>query len=93
MVIKLLTIDIHFPGRSSLKEKRIVLSSVKAKLRRQFNVAVAEVDYHNKWQRSLLAIVTVGVDGAVVDLTFDKILKMLDQDHRLTVLDYHREIC
>ena len=93
MVIKLLTIDIHFPGRSSLKEKRIVLSSVKAKLRRQFNVAVAEVDYHNKWQRSLLALVTVGVDGAVVDLTFDKILKMLDQDHRLTVLDYHREIC
>ena len=93
MVIKLLTIDIHFPGRTSLKEKRIVLSSVKAKLRRQFNVAVAEVDYHNKWQRSLLAIVTVGVDSAVVDLTFDKILKMLDQDHRLTVLDYHREIC
>ncbi len=93
MVIKLLTIDIHFPGRSSLKEKRIVLSSVKAKLRRQFNVAVAEVDYHNKWQRSLLAIVTVGVDSAVVDLTFDKILKMLDQDHRLTVLNYHREIC
>ncbi len=93
MVIKLLTIDIHFPGRSSLKEKRIVLSSVKAKLRRQFNVAVAEVDYHNKWQRSLWAIVTVGVDSAVVDLTFDKILKMLDQDHRLTVLDYHREIC
>ncbi len=93
MVIKLLTIDLHFPGRSSLKEKRFVLSSVKAKLRRQFNVAVAEVDYHNKWQRSLLAIVTVGVDGAFVDLTFDKILKMLDQDHRLTVLDYHREIC
>ncbi|MEE9269289.1 MAG: DUF503 domain-containing protein [Candidatus Krumholzibacteria bacterium] len=93
MVIKLLTIDIHFPGRASLKEKRIVLSSVKAKLRRQFNVAVAEVDYHNKWQRSLLAIVTVGVDGAVVDLTFDKILKMLNHDHRLTVLDCHREIC
>jgi uncharacterized protein YlxP (DUF503 family) len=93
MVIKLLTIDLHFPGRSSLKEKRFVLSGVKAKLGRQFNVAVAEVDYHNKWQRSLLAIVTVGVDGAVVDMTFDKILKMLDQDHRLTVLDYHREIC
>lgn len=93
MVIKLLTIDIHFPGRSSLKEKRFVLSSVKAKLGRQFNVAVAEVDYHNKWQRSLLAIVTVGVDGGVVDATFDKIMKMLERDHRLAVLDSHRETC
>ena len=93
MVIKLLTIDLHFPGRSSLKEKRFVLSSVKAKLGRQFNVAVAEVDYHDKWQRSLLAIVTVGVDGAIVDLTFDKILKMFERDHRLTVLDCQREVC
>lgn len=93
MVIKLLTIDLHFPGRSSLKEKRFVLSSVKARLGRRFNVAVAEVDYHSKWQRSLLAVVTVGVDGVVVDGIFDKILKSLERDHRLVVLECQREIC
>ena len=63
MVIRLLTIDLHFPGRSSLKEKRFVLSSLKAKLSQRYNVAVAEVGYQEKWQRSLLAVVTVGVDG------------------------------
>ena len=92
MVIKLLTIDLHFPGRSSLKEKRFVLSSVKTKLGRQFNVAVAEVDFHDKWQRSMLAVVSVGVDSIVVDSTFRKVLALLEKDRRLTVLDFQEEI-
>jgi uncharacterized protein YlxP (DUF503 family) len=91
MVIKLLTIDLHFPGRSSLKEKRFVLSSVKAKLGKRYNVALAEVGYQDKWQRSLLAIVAVGVDGAAVDATCGHVLKLLERDHRLSVLDCSQE--
>ena len=45
MILKLLTLDILFPGCSSLKEKRFVLSSLKARLRQRFNVSVAEVDH------------------------------------------------
>ena len=92
MVIKLLTIDLHFPGRSSLKEKRFVLSSVKTKLARQFNVSIAEIDYHDKWQRSKLAIVTVGSDGLIAQSTCDKLLKKLENDHRLSVLHCEQEV-
>lgn len=92
MVIKLLTIDLHFPGRSSLKEKRFVLSSVKSKLSRQLNVSIAEVDYHDKWQRSKLAIVTVGVDGEVVESTITQVMKFLEREHRLTVLSCEQEV-
>lgn len=92
MVVKLLTIDIHLPGRSSLKEKRFVMSSVKTKLRRQFNVAVSEIDHHDKWQRATLAVLTVGVDGATVDSTCNKVIKHLERDHRLAILDYSQEI-
>ena len=92
MLIKLLTIDIHFPGRSSLKEKRFVLSSLKAKLRQKFNVSVCEIDYHDKWQRTMLAIVTVGVDGAVVESTQEKIVRMIDSDRRMVVLDSSQEV-
>ena len=91
MLVKLLTLDLHFPGRSSLKEKRFVLSSVKARLGRQPNVAVAEVGYHDKWQRSLLAVVTVGVDGEAVESTLQAVLKTLEKDHRLVILDSQRE--
>jgi uncharacterized protein YlxP (DUF503 family) len=91
MVVKLLTIDLHLPGRSSLKEKRFVLTSVKKKLRQRFNVSVSEVDHHDKWQRTLLAVVTVGVDGRAVEKTCDKVLKFLERDPRVTVLDYTQE--
>ena len=92
MIVKLLTIDLHLPGRSSLKEKRFVVNSVKTKLRQRFNVSVSEVDHHDKWQRTVLAIVTVGVDGRVVESTCDKVLKFLERDHRITILDYTQEI-
>jgi uncharacterized protein len=92
MVVKLLTIDIHLPGRSSLKEKRFVLSSVKSKLRNKFNVAVSEIDHHDKWQRTCLGVVTVGVDGPAVEATCSHVLKFLERDPRLQILDWTQEI-
>ena len=92
MVIKLLTIDLLFPGCSSLKEKRFTLSSLKTKLRRKFNVSIAEVGYHDKWQRCLLAVVMVGVDGRTVDTRCDKVLRFVEDDHRIQITDVHREI-
>jgi hypothetical protein len=92
MVVKLLTIDLHLPGSSSLKEKRFVLTSVKSKLRNRFNVAVSEVGYHDKWQRATLAVVTVGVDGPAVEATCDRVLKFLERDFRMEILDWTQEI-
>lgn len=93
MVIKLLTIDLLFPGCSSLKEKRFALSSLKTRVRRKYNVSVAEVDYHDKWQRSRLAVVMVGVDRRSVDAGCDKVLRFVEDDHRIQVTDVQREIC
>lgn len=74
-----------------MKEKRYVVSSVKSRLRRHFNVAVSEVDHHEKWQRTSLAVVTVGVDGASAEATCDEVLKFLGRDYRLEILDWTRE--
>ena len=94
MIIKLLTVDLHFPGRSSLKEKRFVLSSLKTKLGRQFNVAFAEVGYQEKWQRSMAPLDRIDVirSGAVVESICNRTLRLLENDHRIVVLDYTQEI-
>jgi len=63
-IIALLTLDIHIPHAQSLKDKRMVVRSVKDKLRSKFNVAVAEVEHQELWQRSQLSVVTVGPDEA-----------------------------
>ncbi len=92
MVVKLLTIDLHLPGRSSLKEKRFVVASIKSRLRGRFNVAVSEVAHHDKWQRTALAVVTVGVDGESVEATCREVLKFIERDFRVEILDWTQEI-
>ena len=58
-VIGLLTIEIHCPHSHSLKDKRMTVKAIKDRLRKRFNVAVAETGYQELWQRSVLSAVTV----------------------------------
>jgi uncharacterized protein len=62
VVIALLTLDIHIPHAQSLKDKRMVVRSLKDRLRTKFNVSVSEVDHQDLWQRSQISVVTVGPD-------------------------------
>jgi uncharacterized protein YlxP (DUF503 family) len=60
--VGVLTLELHIEGAHSLKEKRHTVKSLKYRLRSKFNVAVAEIDYHDVWQRSLVSAVTVSGD-------------------------------
>ena len=44
-----LTIHLHLPACASLKEKRGRIKPLMARLRREFNVSVAEMDLQDKW--------------------------------------------
>jgi uncharacterized protein len=62
MPIGLLTLEIHIPDARSLKDKRQILRSLKDKLRGHFNVAVAELDHQDLWQRSVIGVVSISSD-------------------------------
>ncbi len=61
MPIGVVTLEIHIPYARSLKDKRQVLRSLKDRLRARFNVAVAELDHQDVWQRSVVGV--VGISG------------------------------
>lgn len=61
-VVGVLTLELHIPESHSLKEKRHVVKGLKDRLRNRFNVAVAEIDGHDTWQRAVVAAVTVAVE-------------------------------
>ncbi len=61
--------DLHLEGCLSLKDKRSVLQSLKAELRRRLNVSVAEVEHQELWQRAGLACAAVGSERRVVEET------------------------
>ncbi len=58
-MIAYLTLEIRIEGAHSLKDKRQVMRSVKDKLRARFNVAVAELDSTDLWQRGTLGVVSI----------------------------------
>ena len=60
--VGVLTLELRFEGAHSLKDKRHVVESLKSRLRSRFNVAVAEIDYQDLWQRAAVAAVTVSSD-------------------------------
>jgi uncharacterized protein len=65
-MIGVLTVHLHLPACSSLKEKRGRIKPVLARLHREFNVAVAEVGFQDSWQEAVISCVTVGNEGAFV---------------------------
>jgi hypothetical protein len=57
--VGILTVELHFPEAGSLKGKRRYVKSAKAQLQHRFGASVAEVDYHDLWQRSRLTLACV----------------------------------
>ena len=76
--VGLLSLELHFLGSRSLKDKRGVLRSVKDRLRK-YNVGTAEIDYHDLWQRSRLAVVAVGTDQTTVEQSLEAIIDEIER--------------
>jgi uncharacterized protein YlxP (DUF503 family) len=64
--VELIEIRLHFGEVHDLKGKRKLVKSLKESVRRRFGASVAEIDGHDKWQRSVLLCALVG-DGAISD--------------------------
>lgn len=91
MVIGLLRVEIHYPESGSLKSKRSILKSLTDRLRKRFNVSVAEVEYQDLWQRSVLAVVTVNTDRRHADAALSKILELMEGEGELQVAGVQTE--
>ena len=90
MVIGFLPLEIYLPYSQSLKEKRKTLNSIKDRLKKKYNVAFAELDYQNKWQRSKIGVVSLNNLKRVVENIFHKII--LDVEENIDGEILHQEI-
>ena len=78
MPVGLLTLELHLAEAQSLKDKRQVLRSLKDRLRAHFNVAVAELDFEDTWQRSVIGVVTLANEDRHVEETLQRVLAEAD---------------
>ena len=68
-----MTLEVHLPYAHSLKDKRQILRSLKDRLRSHFNVAVAEVDHQELWQRATIGVVSVSNEQAYVSRLLENV--------------------
>jgi uncharacterized protein YlxP (DUF503 family) len=74
MPVGLLTLEIQIPYAHSLKEKRAVLRKMRDRFRARFNVAVAELDHQDVWQRATLGVASVSDSQKLLDSVFQQVL-------------------
>ena len=79
MVIGLLTLEIQLPGCQSLKEKRRRIKPLLARLHREFNVSVAEVELNDNWQQSVIACSMVSNSSAHAERTLRKVSRWMEK--------------
>jgi uncharacterized protein YlxP (DUF503 family) len=93
MVIGACTIELYLPTSTSLKAKRSLLKSILNRLRREFNVAAAEVGANDLWQSAVIGLVTVANDCARVQRVIDRAPRWIESHHpEVEVVDWAIEI-
>lgn len=74
--IGVLTMELRIEHAHSLKEKRHVVKSLKERLRNHHNIAIAEIDYQDLWQSSLISAVTVSSSRQLAE----QVLQAVERD-------------
>lgn len=92
MVIGLLRMELHLPMALSLKDKRSILKSLKDQLHGRFNIAVAEIETNQKWQRASIGVAMLGTDRRYVDGALSHVLEWMRAQRSIELIRVEQEL-
>lgn len=92
MIVGILTVELRMPENSSLKEKRMLTKGLKDKIRNRFNVSVAEIDNHDKWQIATFGIAHIGTEKIYVDQALSKIIDFVKEYRQVDLIKCDLEL-
>ena len=90
--IGVLQFTIEIAYANSLKDKRSVLTSLREKLRRTYNISIAEIEDQDEWTTATLGITAAGSDIAQINSLLDRIVNVLEEFRNASLLDHQIEI-
>jgi len=80
MIVAVALFELHIEYAQSLKEKRMVVKSLRDKLAHHFKVATNEVALHDVHHQSRLAISFITLEHAQADAMLDKIIDFIESN-------------
>ncbi len=91
-LILYMELEFYIPFAHSLKEKRSFIKSLKEKLKNKFNIAVAEIDYLDSWQKSIIGIVSISNSRQTLDKLSSQILSYIENYFPGTLVNHYINI-
>ncbi len=92
MNILAITLCLHAPWVHSLKEKRMIVKSLIAKLQNQFHVSAAEIDKQDTHQFIVIGIASIVPHNAMADRLTSEIISFVEQNTEAEIIDSYKEI-
>lgn len=92
MIVATVVIKLHLLWVHSLKEKRMVVKSLTAKVRNQFNVSAAEVEEQELHQIAVLGFAGIAGDRSQADSILDHVINFIEENTEGEVVSIEREI-
>jgi len=81
-MLAILTLHLRLPLCASLKEKRGRIKPMISRLHREFNVSVAEMDLHDKWEEAVIVCAMVGNDTGFLQSALQTVAKWAEANWR-----------
>ena len=92
MKIAAMTFRLYAPWVHSLKEKRMIVKSLVARLQNRFHVSAAEIEEQDTHQIIVIGVAAVVPHNAMADSLMDEISQFIEESTEAEVLDEVREI-
>ena len=92
MRIATITFRLQASWVHSLKEKRMIVKSIVAKLRNKFHVSAAEIDEQDVHQIIVIGVAAIVPHNALADSLMDEISQFVEENTEAEILDEQREI-
>ena len=92
MKIVAMTFRLHAPWCHSLKEKRMMVQSLVAKLQNRFHVSAAEIDEQDVHQIIVIGVAAIVPHNAFADSLMDEISLFVEENTEAEILDEVREL-
>jgi len=91
MVLAYAVFDLHLPGCRGLKEKRMIVKSLKTRIRNDFQVSAAEVGDQDLLQRARIAVAAIGAEQPPLDALMQHVLQFVEANLDGEILQFRNE--
>jgi uncharacterized protein len=86
MNVRSVVVTLHAPAMQSLKDKRQILRSLLDRVRRKFNVSIAEVAAHDLHQKIVVGIACVGGTCSIARQIVDQAVRFIEDNCPVDVI-------